>query len=150
MKSLFKSVISLALCLSMCTGAALAKDIDRQAALRGLNDLRAQQGLAPLGWSPRLEQAALGHATDMRRRGFFSHQGSSGSRVGDRVRRLGYGWCVVAENIAKGQPSLPSAMNSWRQSPAHRKNMLHRDVSEFAVVRAEGNIWVMVLARPGC
>ncbi|KPD12252.1 CAP domain-containing protein [Phaeobacter sp. 11ANDIMAR09] len=150
MKLGLQSVICLALCVSLCSGGALAKDVNRQEAVMGLNGLRAQHGLPPLGWSPRLEKAAWAHAKDMLRRGFFSHQGSNGSRVGDRVRKQGYSWCVVSENIAKGQPSLPTVMNSWRQSPGHRKNMLHREVREFALVRAQGNIWVMVLARPGC
>jgi len=150
MELFLKPVICLALCMSVCTGAVLAKDVDRQQAMLGLNELRAQHGLAPLGWSDKLEKAARRHARDMHRRVFFSHQGSNGSRIGDRVRKLGYRWCAVAENIAKGQPSLPSVMRSWRGSPGHRKNLLHGQVSEFALVRAEGNIWVMVLARPGC
>lgn len=150
MKLFLKPVVCLALCMSVCTGSVLAKDVDHQQALLGLNELRAQHGLVPLGWSRRLEKAAREHAKDMQHRGFFSHQGSNGSRVGDRVRKRGYRWCAVAENIAKGQPSLLSVMSSWRGSPGHRKNLLHGQVSEFALVRAEGNIWVMVLARPGC
>lgn len=123
---------------------------ERDAATAGLNALRAQHGLAPLSYSRKLEKAARRHARDMARGGFFSHQGSDGSRIGDRVRAARYRWCAAAENIAKGQPSLTKVLTSWAQSPGHRRNMLHPEVTEFALVREEGNIWVMVLARPGC
>jgi uncharacterized protein YkwD len=129
---------------------ARAEGVNPDVAVRVVNALRLQSGLAPLRYSDQLEKAADRHARDMVLQGFFSHRGSDGSRLGDRLRRLGYGWCAAAENIAKGQPSLPMVMQAWQQSPGHRRNILHRGVSEFALVRAEDNIWVMVLARPGC
>lgn len=145
-----KTALRLALCLMLGPVAALAADPSREEATAGLNGFRAQHGLAPLRYSTALEQAARTHARDMRRNGFFAHRGSDGSGVDDRLDAVGYGWCRAAENIAKGQPSLPMVMASWRESRGHRKNMLHRDVTEFALVRETGNIWVMVLARPGC
>lgn len=145
-----KLALRLALCLALVPAISVAAEFSREEAVAGLNALRAQHGLAPLTYSRKLERAARNHAKDMRRNGFFAHQGSDGSGVGDRLRAVGYGWCRAAENIAKGQPSLPMVMSTWRESRGHRKNMLHRDVSEFALVREAGNIWVMVLARPGC
>lgn len=129
---------------------ALAEDVDRSAAVAGINGLRAGSGLPPLAYSAGLEQAAQAHAGDMARKGFFSHTGSGGSSLGTRLKRAGYGWCAAAENIAKGQPGLAEAMASWQASRGHRRNMLSREVTEFAVARGAGNIWVMVLARPGC
>ena len=127
-----------------------AADVDRRAATSSINALRSDRNLPELQYSKKLEKAARRHVEDMVRNGFFSHTGSDGSRVGDRVRRSGYGWCMAAENIASGQPSLADVMRSWNKSQGHRKNMLHKAVSEFALVRAAGNVWVMVLARPGC
>lgn len=115
-----------------------------------LNDLRVANGLSALTYSPRLEQAALQHADDMLRARHFSHTGSDGSDVGQRVGRTGYGWCVVAENIAQGHRNLTEVLSAWSDSPGHRANMLSREVTEFAVVEGGGYIWVMVLARPGC
>ena len=145
-----KMLTALAVVMLWISTPVLAADVNRDDAVLGVNALRAQNGLAPLVYSRRLEKAARRHARDMVLHGFFSHQGSDGSRIGERLRRVGYGWCAAAENIAKGQPSLPLVMQAWRQSPGHRRNLLHRGVSEFALVREEGNIWVMVLARPGC
>ena len=120
------------------------------AATAALNAFRSEQGRSPVALSRPLQRAAEAHAQDMARRGFFSHSGSSGSSVGDRVRAQGYGFCFVAENIAKGQKSLAQVMQSWAGSQGHRRNMADRRATEFALARAKGNVWVMVLAAPGC
>ncbi|GFE48489.1 hypothetical protein So717_02420 [Roseobacter cerasinus] len=135
------------LLFSVLLGAAAAAD---PRATDVLNDYRAAAGRASLTYSAALEAAALAHARDMARVGFFDHRGSDGSGVGERVARQGYGWCFVAENIAKGQGSLDAVMQAWAGSRGHRRNMLSRQAREFALVEAPGRIWVMVLAAPGC
>jgi uncharacterized protein YkwD len=115
-----------------------------------LNAMRAENGRAPVTYSALLEQAAARHARDMVQSGQFSHKGSDGSDIAERVSATGYGWCVVAENIAKGQRDLGEVMQAWADSPGHRKNMLSRDVTEFALVEGPDFTWVMVLAAPGC
>lgn len=118
------------------------------AATEALNQLRAAAGRAPVVYSSLLEQAALAHATDMARTGTFSHTGSNGSSVGQRVTRAGYEWCFVAENIAHGQETLRRAMTGWRNSRGHYRNMIHRRAEAFGLARTEGRYWVMVLAAP--
>ena len=113
-----------------------------------LNDLREGKGRAPLQYSERLSLAAQLHANDMAQRTFFNHTGSDGSSVGDRARAVGYRWCLVAENIAKGQDSLNQVMREWAASRGHYRNMVHNKVTEFGIAWAQGDIWVMVLARP--
>lgn len=132
--------------VALSSGASLA---DTQKA-RALNALRASHGLNALGYSAALEAAAAHHARDMLQSRSFSHTGSDGSSVGQRVRRAGYRWCFVAENLAQGQRDLAQVLEAWAASPGHRANMLSREVTEFALVQADGYIWVMVLARPGC
>lgn len=119
-------------------------------AVQSLNDFRAGEGRAPLTYSTELEAAASSHATDLAQSGAFDHIGSDGSDVAQRVSRQGYGWCIVAENIAKGQQSMTEVMQAWADSPGHRRNMLSREVSQFALVEGSGHLWVMVLAAPGC
>ena len=120
------------------------------ASVRALNALRAENGRAPLSYSAMLENAATRHAEDMARRQFFSHTGSDGSDVAERVTQSGYRWCFVAENIAQGQRGLMEVMEDWSASPPHRKNMLSREVTEFALVQGPGFVWVMVLAAKDC
>lgn len=111
-----------------------------------LNALRESQNLQAFTYNPKFEEAAKSHAEDMVRRGFNSHTGSNGSDVSDRVRKAGYEWCFVAEDIAKGQNGLKTVMADWAQLPGHRANMLSGDAKEFALYQASDRTWVMVLA----
>lgn len=129
---------------------ALGLPASAQQARQMLNGMRSEKGLGQVQPSPRLEKAAMAHAMDMSRNGFFSHEGSDGSQVMTRVRRTGYGPCVVAENIAHGQRSLTEVMAAWANSKGHRRNMLNKRVTEYGLVKAPGNYWVMVLATSGC
>ncbi|MEZ5713911.1 MAG: CAP domain-containing protein [Paracoccaceae bacterium] len=116
------------------------------------NRLRAQNGLPALAVSPALAATAQGHAQDMAAGGYFSHSGRDGSSVGRRATRQGYRFCLIAENIAKGQKSAAEVMQTWAASPGHRKNMLMPKLREIGVARAAGDLWVMVLGtrRGGC
>ncbi|HEY9038659.1 MAG TPA: CAP domain-containing protein [Roseovarius sp.] len=139
-----------ALLFALCLSAAPALAQDMGAAAQGqTNTLRANAGLEPLRVSGALTRAAAGHARDMAQNGFFSHTGSNGSGIGDRARAAGYGFCFIAENIAQGQSSVDQVLSGWMASTGHRRNILSEGAREFALVR-EGDIWVMVLGRPGC
>ena len=115
-----------------------------------LNAARAGAGLAPLRRDATLVAAAEIHAADMAQNGIFSHIGSDGSKPSGRVSELGYGYCFVAENIAKGQPDAAAAMRSWMESPGHRANNLSSKATEYGAARSAGNIWVLVFGTPGC
>ena len=131
-------------------GLVLSPAAADPAAIASLNALRAQEGRAPLIYSERLEEAARLHARDMAEADYFSHIGSDGSNVGQRVTATGYNWCMVAENIAKGQGDLDEVMKAWASSPSHRENMLRRGIEAFALFHGEAGIWVMVLAARNC
>lgn len=132
--------------------AGMAQDMQDlgPAARDWMNATRAEAGRGALEVNAKLTQAAAAHARDLAKTGSFSHTGSDGSTVGDRVRRAGYGFCFVAENIAKGQGSLDQVLNGWKASPGHRRNILAKQAREFGLVRGPGNLWVMVLGRSGC
>lgn len=121
-----------------------------QQALAGVNAYRAQNGLAALQIDRKLTAMAAAHAGDMVKKRFFSHTGSNGSTLGKRARKQRYKFCVLAENLAKGQHSIGEVLAGWMESPGHRANMLNTGVTEFGLVRGEGNLWVMVLGRSGC
>jgi len=119
------------------------------AATASINAIRASMGMPALSYSNTLEKTARAHAADMNRKGFFSHKGSNGSTVGKRAKRAGYRWCLISENIAKGQKSLTEVMVAWRDSPPHYQNLVRGGISEFAVAQ-EGDVWVMVLGARKC
>lgn len=130
-------------------GPAQLTDVSTRGA-PALNALRARHGLAPLGTDPVLARIARGHAQDMMTNSFFGHVSSDGRSIVERTRAQGYAFCHVAENLAMGQGDFDAVLAQWMTSPAHRRNVLHRNVDAFGLVRGPGNLWVLVLGRPGC
>jgi len=152
LSSIFNLIFAATLVVALNTLPALAGNIDNvgAAAIEQINGLRARKGSAALRISKKLTEAAANHAQDMVQNELFSHTGSNGSSMGDRIRAQNYGFCMASENIAKGQRSLNAVLESWMSSKGHRRNLLNPGVTEFGLVRGSGNLWVMVLGRPGC
>lgn len=114
-------------------------------AVNATNALRAQKGLRPLRYSKTLQKVAQRHANDMARNNFFSHTGSDGTRVSHRLKRAGYNYCAAAENVSYGAKTTARAIEQWRGSAGHYRNMIGKSYREFGLARAPGNRWVMVL-----
>lgn len=114
-----------------------------------VNAIRAKAKLPAIKRSSTLDAAARAHANDMAKRNFFGHKGSNGSTVGQRTTSAGYRWCTVAENISKGFKGQAAAIESWRTSPGHYRNMTKRNAREFGLANV-GDVWVMVLAAKKC
>ena len=110
-----------------------------------VNAERTERGLRPLRLNHRLAVAARGHARDMVRRDYFSHDSFSGASFVDRIRHNGYlrgrrAW-VVGENLAwgAGNRSTPaSIVRAWMNSPGHRANILQRRFREVGIGLAMG------------
>ena len=102
-----------------------------------INDERESQGLSAYALKSQLQAAALTHSTDMACSGIFSHTGSDGSRVGDRVTSEGYSWSSVDENIyGTGNTSSQApelAFDFWMASPPNRANILSEQYMEIGI-----------------
>jgi uncharacterized protein YkwD len=109
---------------------------------------------AALGWHCTLEDVAFAHSQDMGDYNFFSHTGSDGLMVGDRVTNAGYDWSSVGENIAAGYQTIDSVMAAWLESPGHCANIMEPGYSELGAANyaVEGSdypiYWTQVFARP--
>lgn len=113
-----------------------------------LNSARSGPGLNPLSYNAKLAAAAQVHADDMSTNGFFSHDGSDGSKFFERIAAQGYNYAWAAENIAVGYTTEAAVFTAWMNSPGHRANMLSAEPTEFGLAWADGNYWVLELARP--
>lgn len=115
---------------------------------------RQRQGLSPLKLSTNLNQAAQRHAEDLSRNRIFSHTGSDGSQMSDRVRAAGYRFSYVGENIAAGNSTPGLTIQQWMNSPGHRSNILKGEFTEvgFGYVSDPSSpyrhYWVQVFGRP--
>jgi uncharacterized protein YkwD len=110
----------------------------RKEMLASVNAARKKAGLRPLTADALLDKAAQRHAEDMLARGYFAHKSPSGTTVRERAISAGYGWRSIGENIAFGQTSVDEVMETWLNSPGHRKNILTADFTELGVGIAMG------------
>ena len=109
---------------------------------------RATAGIVrPLGYSSALQAAAQAQADHLSQTGGLSHVGPGGSTARTRAMRAGYNACLIAENVARGQPDTATVVADWMSSPGHRANILNPQVSQYGFARA-GSVWVLKLARP--
>lgn len=115
----------------------------------GLNAFRAGKGLAPLQRSAALQRAAEAHARDMAEKDYFDHVSPSGVTLVQRAKAAGYKPCKLAENIAYGYQTMPRAVQSWVDSPAHAKNMAMPEATGYGLA-VSGDKYVMVIGRDGC
>jgi uncharacterized protein YkwD len=92
---------------------------------RLVNEFRREHGLAPLTIDPIISAAASEHSTDMARRAEgISHRGFK-QRLQDLRGTIPYR--AAAENVAVNagyNGPARAAVEGWKQSPKHRKNML--------------------------
>ena len=102
--------------------------------------------------------ASQRHAEDMASNGFFSDNGSDGSTLEVRVRRAGYPYRQVAEQLALGYPGFDSVVDMWMQRAASRRTLLSPNLVEAGVGYASTNLiiegkrfdhfWVLILGEP--
>ncbi len=153
-----KKIVFTLICLfSLNIGFSQAENIDLQELLNMTNQQRAKygkktttkrKGAEPLVWNQTLADAAKVQANYLIKKNKLSHTGANGSNVGMRVKKLGYKWIAVSENLAIGQITLKEVIQDWMQSPGHRRNILEPAFTEFGaavVVSSKGQlIWVQV------
>lgn len=98
-----------------------------------VNKERAANGCGPVTDNSELRDAAQKHSDDMAARNFFDHTNPDGVDPGARITAVGYRWSTYGENIARGQQTPESVMDSWMNSPGHRANILNCAYKELGV-----------------
>lgn len=93
----------------------------------------------PVSWNDLLAAAAATHSNDMAQHNFFSHTGSDGSDLVQRVDAQAYNWSTIGENIAAGQTTTKLVVDAWLDSPGHCKNLMNPKFKEIAVTCVENN-----------
>jgi uncharacterized protein YkwD len=72
----------------------------------------------------------------------------------ERIHDSTFDASVAVENVAAGYDNLADAFSGWRESPAHRANMLNPGVTKMgiAAVYAPASrfkvFWSLILAKP--
>jgi len=109
------------------------------------NRARADAGCrTALAWHADVARVAQAHSADMLRRDYFDHVDSQGRTPMQRVQAAAIPVRAVAENIAQGQPTAAIVLQSWLDSPGHRRNLLNCEYTHHGVGLA-GTYWTHVL-----
>ena len=123
------------------------------------NEMRAKNGAQPLQAESRLTDAARAFAGYVAATGKLEHD-ADGTTPPERLKKRGYGYCLIAENIAMEYSSTgftPERLSrnfveGWLASPTHRGNMLEPNLTEIGVGvsrNKSGEYYaVQVFARP--
>lgn len=125
------------------------------AVLIAINGARADHGMRPLRSADGPHVAALNHARNMARYGYFSHsyRGSFGWLPWPTWLRRHLLRCGAAENIlwSTGSPSAGLVARAWMASPEHRRNILLPWVRSMGAGAARGSGRTYVsLVEAGC
>ncbi len=104
------------------------------------NAFRHEQKLGSVKRNKALDLAAHLFAEYLAKSGKFAHE-ADGRQPADRAKAAGYTFCMIAENLAshldsrgfKTSALASAAVEGWKNSPGHRKNMLQPHVTEIGV-----------------
>jgi uncharacterized protein YkwD len=103
------------------------------------NKERTKQGLPFLSLDGKLSSAAESKLQDMFQNQYFEHVSPSGETVSDVVKRAGYEYIVVGENLALGIfGGDAQVVAAWMASPGHRKNILDTRYQNIGVAVGRG------------
>ncbi|HET7160826.1 MAG TPA: CAP domain-containing protein, partial [Burkholderiales bacterium] len=102
------------------------------------NELRVKHALTSLSAETRLTQTARAYAAHLANTGKLDHE-ADGATPAERVKKRGYSYCMVAENLASEYSSAGftadalarNVVEGWSESQTHRTNMLHPDLTHI-------------------
>jgi uncharacterized protein YkwD len=132
--------------------AMAGAQLDAGTAATMISGYRRNNGLGSVSVSPALMKLAEAQAQAMASRDKLDHDVTRA--FGDRIRGSGYDAKVAVENIGAGYHTLAEAFSGWRDSPAHRANMLKSGVTQIGIAAAYSPgskykvFWALILAAP--
>ncbi|WP_148631014.1 CAP domain-containing protein [Bacillus sp. E214] len=109
--------------------------------LRLVNQERAKVNIAPLKNLNSLSKVAEVKSKDMRDNNYFNHTSPTYGSPGEMVKKFNISFTMLGENIAAGQITPASVVNSWMNSPGHKANILDARYTHIGIGYAEGGSW---------
>lgn len=108
------------------------------------NNFRQEKEYQKLKVDPKLMETSRYFAEFMADTDKYGHY-ADGNRPAERVKKRGYNYCIVSENIAfqyhtagfTTEELAQGLFQNWKSSPGHRKNMLDPGVTEIGMAVAQ-------------
>ena len=101
------------------------------------NERRKENGLEPLKSYAELTNVAQTKSEDMVNNDYFAHTSPTYGSPFQMLRDFGIDYRTAAENIAAGQRTPEEVVESWMNSPGHRRNILNQNVTHIGVGHAQ-------------
>lgn len=115
------------------------QDLTISGIISATNVERKKIGIVELLKDPQLSKAAEVKLQDMFQKQYFQHVSPSGDSVSDVVRKAGYEYIVVGENLALGVfAGDAQVVAAWMASPGHKKNILDPRYQEIGLAVGQG------------
>jgi uncharacterized protein YkwD len=127
-------------------------ELDISAAQSMISGYRTNNGLGPVTIDPELMRLAREQARAMAARDKLDH--AVARPFEERIKNSSFDASVAVENISAGYDTLAEAFGGWRDSPAHRANMLNGHVTRMGIAavytpQSKYKIyWALILAAP--
>lgn len=125
-------------------------DLTKAGIISETNKQREANGLKVLKENNILNQAALAKAKDMFEKQYFEHVSPIGVGPDSLVKKYGYDYILVGENLILGTFSGDKeAVDDWMNSPGHKANILNARYTEIGVGVLKGvfdsqTVWIGV------
>ncbi|NBI05298.1 hypothetical protein D3Z33_00325 [Senegalia massiliensis] len=98
-----------------------------------VNVERQKIGLVNLIESKSLTNVARYKSKDMITYNYFSHQSPTYGSPFNMLKKFGITYKHAGENLAAGQRTPESVVNSWINSPSHKKNILNKNFTKIGI-----------------
>lgn len=110
-----------------------------------VNEIRDQNGLAPLTENWQLSRVARYKSQDMADNNYFSHTSPTYGSPFQMMKQFGITYRSAGENIAQGYSTAKAVVNAWMNSPGHRANILNSSYTQIGVgYVSDGNHWTQM------
>lgn len=134
------------------TMAQAGAELDLAAAASMISGYRQNNGLSAVAIDPELTRLAEAQSRAMAARDKLDH--NVAGPIKDRIKKSGYDARTAVENISAGYHTLADAFSGWRGSPAHKANMLNRNVTRMGIAAVYSPnskykvFWTLIMAQP--
>lgn len=128
--------------------------VDPAVAAGKINAYRVERGRTPLAVDPQLNRIAAQTARILADRAQLRTELHTRTGLVQRLEAADYAAVAAAENLGAGYPTLDTAIEGWKGSRGHNRNLLNRQMTRMGIGLALtnrgkfGSYWVLLLARP--
>lgn len=98
-----------------------------------VNKERKNQGLSTVELDWQVSRVAQTKSEDMANNNYFSHTSPTYGTPFQMLKSFNISYKTAGENIAKGQKTASSVMNSWMNSSGHKANILGSSYTRLGV-----------------